>query len=173
MAATAPTFKPGTDGADDLDDFAVGEWEEGEDAASMLGPFDADRMPWAHGLERPPADVVGPNGLEFEFYQHDDGVIEPASSRSVHHANTQIVMGSAGVMEEHMVGSGVVFQSDVDKIIQLPHRLRMWALWLLKRRFFDPIVLSVILFNCVMLGLDEPGVEPGSTRGRAISVCSK
>ena len=124
---------------------------------------------------RPAVVVAGPDGLEFEFDDDDADAVSPPSGPSASHAplmgHVQHVQPLAQARMEGL-RSGVVFQSEVDKIVQLPRLIRAWALWLIKQPLFDTVLFGVILLNCVVLGMDEPGVNPSSLRGQFVSTTS-
>ena len=43
------------------------------------------------------------------------------------------------------------------------NRLRTFLFWLVKNAYFEALVLALIIFNCVLLAMDNPSVTDGST----------
>ena len=48
-------------------------------------------------------------------------------------------------------------------VFSTENRLRTFLFWLVKNAYFEALVLALIIFNCVLLAMDNPSVTDGST----------
>jgi hypothetical protein len=124
-------------------------------------------------VRSPPTLVVsGPGALDLEL-EVETGPDPSALLGSIRGFKSPVRTPMAAISAADGEGGRIrtaLFMSSADQLLLLPSRLRAVTATMISHPVFDGVILALILLNCVVLGLDEPGMDPGSKTAAFVRV---